>query len=125
MNDFDSTADMQIGITDYGKYKGCIDKLRIFSGQEDPDGFKFMQEFSSRNEIGDEVLLGFGIASDNIMMFDEGTGTSLSDEMSELTGTITDTTHILWQPQLEIFSDNSIQQFYNSMERIKCLDNGI
>lgn len=128
---FANDANLVFGSTSYGNFKGCIDKLRTFVGITEPAGLSdILQGLSPRTEDADEVVLGFGRASTVLYMFDEASGTSLdpndgTNRVDTGLGTINDPDKILWQPRLETLYDATVKQYYETMEKRKCIDNGI
>lgn len=114
-------ANLVFGLTDYGNYKGCIDKLRTFTGIADPMGLTAItQGLSGRTEDADEVILGFGITSTVLYMFDDAGGETLADVRPGIDdGIINDPNKVRWQPSLEYISDSSNRMLFNKQERKK------
>jgi hypothetical protein len=89
-----------------------LDKLRFFSGITSPSDFIGMiQGLSDRTESGNEVVLGFGKASDVLFMCNEGSGTTLTDSKLSLTGSFNSADHVFWTPAIRLFNDASAKQY--------------
>jgi len=94
-------------------YRGDIDKIRFFSGIPVIAGFgDIIQGFSERTEAGNEVILGMGKASNVLFMFDEGSGTTVTDSKLGLTGSLNDPNLVRWIPFNRGFADVSVQRHY-------------
>ena len=110
---FANDANLIVGLRTSTIYQDQLDKIRFFSGVDDPTGLGgIIQGLSGRTESGSEVLIGIGKASDVLFMLDEGTGTTVTDSKLSYTGTLNDPNHVLWLPLIRPFSDTSVQQYH-------------
>ncbi|HBG77499.1 MAG TPA: hypothetical protein DDW84_01435 [Phycisphaerales bacterium] len=118
---FANNGNLFIGLNSKNPHKDQIDKIRFFTGYDTTQNLCYMQGQSSRTQSANEVIWGeFGKASAVLFMCNEAGGYTITDSKLGLVGNFSDSNNVKWHPQITIFTDVSVQKYYDDMEKRKC-----